>query len=72
MRAQVATFAGCPMPSQFVRRQAPKKLLITLMKHISMYPNNICIKTNYGCKLDTYSDQFALGIHVPKKKKKSY
>jgi hypothetical protein len=26
MRAQVATFAGCPMPSQFVRRQAPKKI----------------------------------------------
>jgi hypothetical protein len=25
MRAQVATFAGCPMPSQFGRRQAPKK-----------------------------------------------
>jgi hypothetical protein len=24
MRAQVATFAGCPMPSQFERRQAPK------------------------------------------------
>jgi hypothetical protein len=26
MRAQVATFAGWPMPSQFVRRQAPKKI----------------------------------------------
>jgi hypothetical protein len=26
MRAQVATFAGCPMPSQFGSRQAPKKI----------------------------------------------
>jgi hypothetical protein len=25
MRAQVATFAGCPIPSQFGSRQAPKK-----------------------------------------------
>jgi hypothetical protein len=26
MRAQVATFAGCPIPSQFGSRQAPKKM----------------------------------------------
>jgi hypothetical protein len=35
MRAQVATFAGCPMPSQFERRQAPKKLL-TNHTHLRM------------------------------------
>ena len=32
MRAQVATFAGWPMPSQFMRRQAPKIISVSCIK----------------------------------------
>jgi hypothetical protein len=53
MRAQVATFAGCLIPSQFARSQATKKIdeIVNMMTYISAILRPCDLKFGIHCSM---------------------